>query len=524
MSTTTTTEPAAFAETVAKLEAAATSTANAVKVTPRHGVAGRHATRELLDALSGHADPGMFGRMFPTLPPLEVSDAKLTALAAAMKDNDAGSQTGNNPEIPGGFTYFGQFVDHDITLDLTSIGDKEKDPLGIENFRTPSVDLDCVYGLGPDGSPHLYARNPANGNKPGPKLLIGKNINTGEGDFRNDLPRSPEGFALIGDPRNDENLLVAQTHLAILKFHNKVCDMLANGPNPPAPAKFFAEARRIVTWHYQWIVLHDWVERLAGKGAVAKILHDGRKFYRFQKVPYMPVEFSAAAYRLGHSMVRQAYSHNKVFSGPQDFSLFFTFSGLSGDITGDAGGLAALPSNWIIDWRRFHALGNSGGAPVRMASSRRLDPYLVEALHDLPGGGGSLPLRNLQRGVKLGLPSGQDVAKHMKVQNPLTPDEIASDSNGSTDGAVAKQHGLHTATPLWYYILKEAKVRHDGLRLGPVGATIVAEVFVGLVHGDHNSFLWMVKNWKPTLPSATPGDFTMVDLLRFVDDINPIGD
>ena len=112
----------------------------------------------------------------------------------------------------------------------------------------------------------------------------------------------------------------------------------------------------------------------------------------------------------------------------------------------------------------------------------------------------------------------------MKVTNPLTPAEIASDSNGSTDGAVAKQHGLHTATPLWYYILKEAKVRHDGLRLGPVGATIVSEVFVGLVHGDHNSFLWKVKNWKPTLPSATPGDFTMVDLLRFVDDINPLGD
>ena len=93
-----------------------------------------------------------------------------------MIDTNAGSPAGNNPNIPAGFTYFGQFVDHDITLDLTSLGDKEKDPLGIENFRTPSVDLDCVYGLGPDGSPHLYARNPAAGNKPGPKLLIGKNI------------------------------------------------------------------------------------------------------------------------------------------------------------------------------------------------------------------------------------------------------------------------------------------------------------------------------------------------------------
>lgn len=522
---------AAFAETVAKLEATATVRANAVKVTPGHGVAGRHATRQLLDALSGNKDPGMFGRMFPTLPPLKVSDAKLQALADAMIDTNPGDPTGNNPTIPAGFTYLGQFVDHDITLDLTSLGDKEKDPLGIENFRTPSLDLDAVYGLGPDGSPHLYARNPAAGNKHGPKMLIGKNFNTGEGDFRNDLPRSPEGFALIGDHRNDENLLVAQTHLAFLKFHNAVCDMLSNSANPPPD--IFREARQIVTWHYQWLILHDWVERLTEPGIVAKILHDGRKFYRFKKVPYMPVEFSAAAYRLGHSMVRQRYAHNKVFTAA-DFSLFFAFSGLSGGLIGDLApnpptpppntAFPVLPSNWIIDWRRFHNLGDSGGAPVTLTPSRKLDPLLIKSLHELPGGGGNLAFRNLKRGVNLGLPSGQDVAKRIKVTNPLTPGEIASDSNGSTDGAVAKQQGLHTATPLWYYILKEAKVRHDGLRLGPVGSTIISEVFVGLVHGDHNSFLWRVKNWKPTLPSETPGNFTMADLLRFVNDINPIGD
>jgi hypothetical protein len=525
------TKPQIFAAAVAKIETTPAAIDNAVKVTPGHGVAGRHATRALLDALSGNKDPGMFGRMFPTLPPLKVSDAKLQALADAMLDANAGDPNGNNPNIPSGFTYLGQLVDHDITLDLTSLGDKEKDPLGIENFRTPSLDLDCLYGLGPDGSPHLYARNPAAGNKHGPKFLIGKNFNSGEGDFRNDLPRSPEGFALIGDHRNDENLLVAQTHLAFLKFHNAVCDMLSTSANPPPD--IFKEARQIVTWHYQWIVLHDWVERLTEPGIVAKILHDGRKFYRFKKIPYMPVEFSAAAYRLGHSMVRQRYAHNKVFTGA-DFSLFFAFSGLSGGIIGDLApnpptpppntAFPRLPSNWIIDWRRFYELGPSGGAPVTPTPSRRLDPLLVKELHKLPGGGGNLAFRNLKRGVNLGLPSGQDVARHIKVKNPLTPDEIASDSNGSTDGAAAKKQGLHTATPLWYYILKEAKVRHQGERLGPVGSTIISEVFVGLVHGDHNSYLWKVKNWKPTLPAAKPGSFTMADMLRFVNDINPLGD
>ena len=118
----------------------------------------------------------------------------------------------------------------------------------------------------------------------------------------------------------------------MLKFHNAVCDMLSSGPNPPAD--IFAEARRIVTWHYQWIVLHDWVERLTEKGIVAKILHDGRKFYRFKKVPYMPVEFSAAAYRLGHSMVRQRYPHNKVFNR-RGLQPVLHFTGLSGGIIGD---------------------------------------------------------------------------------------------------------------------------------------------------------------------------------------------
>jgi len=137
----------------------------------------------------------------------------------------------------------------------------------------------------------------------------------------------------------------------------------------------------------------------------------------------------------------------------------------------------------------------------------------------LPGDGSSLPFRNLKRGVLLGLPSGQDVAEAMKIKNPLTPAEIAT----GPDGAVAKKHGLHGHTPLWYYILKEAEQRGTGEKLGPVGATIVAEVFVGLVHGDQQSYLWLKgKDWKPTLPSKVSGEFTMADLLRFVGDISPI--
>ena len=202
--------------------------AAAVNVNPGHGMAGRKPSREFLDTLSGHDDPGMFGRIFPTLRPLVVGDAALQELADAMKDASPADVSGDS-QIPAGFTYLGQFVDHDITLDLTSIGEKQADPQATENFRTPALDLDSIYGLGPDGSRQLYARSSAadSGKTPGPKFLIGKTVNVGlggvTGDHRNDLPRSPEGFALIGDHRNDENLLVAQTHLALLKFHNEVC-------------------------------------------------------------------------------------------------------------------------------------------------------------------------------------------------------------------------------------------------------------------------------------------------------------
>ncbi|MBR0695884.1 heme peroxidase family protein [Bradyrhizobium lablabi] len=503
-------------------------------INPRHGRAGRHPTKAGLRPFSDNADPGLFGRMFD-LPAFAPPEAALRALADAMRDAQPNDAAGDNPNVPSGFTYLGQFVDHDITLDLTSIAEKQEDPHATTNFRTPRLDLDSVYGLGPDGSPQLYARDPNNVTQPGPKFLIGKTAATprAAGDLLNDLTRNSQGRALIGDHRNDENLLVAQTHLAFLKFHNKMVDRLADGANPPAADRLFSEARKQVTWHYQWMVLHDFVERITEAGIVAKILHEGRKFYRFQKVPYMPVEFSAAAYRLGHSMVREAYSHNRVFTlgglTPATLKLEFAFSGLSGIILGqDAATLppsqglppnaATLPTDWIIDWSRFYELDPPVGPTPNFLfnHSRKIDPFLIPQLHDLPGGGGSLPLRNLQRGVNLGLPSGQDVARVMGIA-ALTPAEIAT----GIDGAVAAAHGFDRKTPLWYYILKEAAVKRGGQRLGPVGARIVAEVFIGLVAGDNQSYL-SDPTWRPTLPAKTPGTFLMSDLLRFVGDISPI--
>jgi len=504
--------------------------------------------KALDDNVSGKKGQAFFDFMFPTLKnrPQVATDAALDKLAKAMVDT--GVNSGDNPTIPAGFTYLGQFIDHDITLDLTPLSDAQADPEMTKNFRTPGLDLDSVYGAGPGPFRFLFAREPdANGNSVDtPKLLIGRAEkspgNNGEEipELPNDLPRNAQGVALIGDHRNDENLLVAQIHLSFLKFHNAVVDHLA--ASGVASDALFAEASKMVRWHYQWIVLHDFVSRLVEPGLINKTLRNGRKFYRFKTKPFMPWEFSGAAYRLGHSMVREKYNHNRIFRTPNPhlaegtFNFFFRFTNLSGSLSSGTPGQGTFPSNWIVDWRRYFELPLPAPIKPEFNHSRKLDPFLAPALHKLPGADPTLPtaslaFRNLKRGVRIGLPSGQSIARAMLKKdtfNPITPAEIAT----GADGAVAASLGFHEATPLWYYILKEAQLRGQGNRLGPVGSRIVAEVFIGMLQGDESSFL-SVKNWKPTLPAATPGTFLMTDMLTFMakaqggpvaKELNPVGD
>jgi hypothetical protein len=444
-----------------------------------------------------------FGRMFPALPPLDASPEAIAALASAMVDDG----DNDNPRIPAGYTYLGQFIDHDITFDATPSSRTLVDPTQIQNFRTPALDLDNLYGGGPTTHPHLYQRRD-------PRLLaLGMCKESVDLKGRpklpampNDLPRTADHVALVGDPRDDENLIVAQTHVAFADFHNHVVQ---------TTNATFEEARRITTWHYQWIVLHDFLPRLCGEDVIADILSNGRKFFLFDRTPYMPVEFASAAYRLGHSMVRQTYDYNRLFGPrtpetprltPATLPILFAFTGASSN-----GKAMPLPSHWSIDWRRFYDLG--GGVPLNL--SRKLDPYIPSALHNLPPMKMSLAQLNLARGVRMGLPSGQAVARAMGM-TPLTPDEVAQGSAG----AVAKQHDLVEETPLWFYVLQEASVRENGLKLGPVGARIVAEVFIGLLQADKNAF---ADGWQPTM-GAVAGQFAMADMLRAVGKLNPIGD
>ncbi|NJP12126.1 MAG: hypothetical protein HC866_23865 [Leptolyngbyaceae cyanobacterium RU_5_1] len=268
----------------------------------------------------------------------------------------------------------------------------------------------------------------------------------------NDLPRlirseSPQtSLVVIGDPRNDENLIVAQMHVAFLKFHNKVVDKLESGDIPRDESKsLFEQAREIVLWHYQWIVLHDFLRRILDTNQLDEVLTNGRQFYDFQDEPFIPVEFSVAAYRLGHSMVRSVYAYNRVFTLPTintdskfdnaTLDLLFEFTAKSGNPSSPAGLMPTLPSNWIIDWRGFFEIDGR----EKVGFSRKLDPYLAKPLTNLPNVPmpNSLAIRNLLRGQSLGLPSGQDVAKHMGFE-PLDPSAIA---DSGSDGIVAAELG-----------------------------------------------------------------------------------
>ncbi|MEZ4661016.1 MAG: peroxidase family protein [Caldilineaceae bacterium] len=462
-----------------------------------------------------------FSRMFPDLPRFRPADEGLIKLGLAMEDSP---ELHDHPSLPAGYTYFGQFVDHDITRDLTDglpsgvLTEEE-----IEQGRSPSLDLDSLYGRGPyrEVKPLYEADNI--------RLRIGHTTpfgapGTPEGAvLPNDLPRDAQGKAIIGDPRNDEHLAVAQTHLAFLKLHNVVAAQLASLGY--FGHELFKRARLLTTLHYQWIVLHDFLPRVIDPAVLKQVMNADPSQRIFQvepgEEPTMPVEFSVAAYRLGHSMVRNVYNWNRVFP-EATLDQLFQFAGLAGDL----GGLPTLPSTWPIDWRRFYDYGDALGAEAvpPLNHARAIDTALALKLSDLPefAGAGhlaSLAVRNLLRARLLGLPTGQDVATVLEVE-ALTPAQLCHGPHGK----IIQKYGFDTQTPLWYYILKEAEVLTDGQRLGPVGSRIIAETFVGLIEGSRTSILAPeYRYWRPMLPAQRPGHFTMADMLLLVNELNPLG-
>lgn len=468
----------------------------------------------------------MFGYMSPPLTrlgsrlPINASvNNALDQLGGMMADPNreptVGPGQAPHSGIPSGYTYFGQFVDHDITFDISSRLDILQDANKINNMRTPALDLDSLYGRGPGLSPYLYQFPSGGAPSTAIKFQLGKNQNNGPGgsssntnssgmsirtDF--DVPRvnASSNTALIGDPRNDENLIVSQFHHAMLRFHNKVVDkVVASG----FTGDIFAEAKRIVTHHYQWAVVNDFLQRICGNTAVSNALTT--VIAPIDSAFRMPVEFSVAAYRFGHSMIRQNYwlNFNFVNQGMVDVFSFIRNPNLP------------VRSNWVIDFNAFFPTGHP--VPVNNMA-RKIDSVLATEMANLPGMPPGimriLAARNLRRGQALGLPSGQAMAAAKGV-TPLTSAQLLSGLPANEVALLNSNPILIQKTPLWYYILREAAVTQGGNRLGALGAKIVAETFVRMLKRDANSYLNHPGGFSPSIPTAGVGTFTVADLIKF---------
>ncbi|WP_258953481.1 peroxidase family protein [Lentzea californiensis] len=513
-----------------------------------------------------------FSRLGPKGPRTdeETRFALATAVTANVPQPDSA-----DPAVPAGFTYLGQFVDHDLTMDRTEsqLGqDVNLDEL--TQGRSPALDLDSVYGRGPRDKDDqvFYAQD-------GVKLEVGtttpvpfpdEGTNVPFEGF--DLPRrggtagtaADRRLPLIPDARNDENLVVAQTHLAFIRFHNRVVDELAL--TGLTGERLFRAAKELVVRHYQWMLRTDHLPRIIDPAIVDDVFTNGRRFFEVpgrcrDHSPTMPIEFSVASYRFGHSQIRGAYQWNRVFNstgpgGVATLFALFTFTGVSGNFDPSSGTPAdlddvtrgpifTLPSNWIADFRRLYDFteaerddlvppAESGGGNV----TKRIDTLLVDPLTQLPAGtfGGrgtqfreierNLAFRNLTRASMMELATGQQIAELFGVE-PLTEEQILVGNGGAVvEGLSEEQRAqLVTATPLWFYVLREAEVG-NGL-MGPVGGRITAEVFHRAMEGSRISIV-RSPYWRPTL-GPDSSTFRMVDLLLFAfegkaDLLNPLGD
>jgi Animal haem peroxidase len=435
--------------------------------------------------------------MFPYLRPGELATETIDDLVHAMSRRRGGV----NYDIPAGYTYFAQFVDHDLTFDPTTTGQRATGG-ALVNLRTPRFDLDSLYGGGPADQPYLY--DWGSSKHPGVKLLVGRH--TRHGLTAMDLPRNQQGRALIGDPRNDEHLIIAQLHLLFIRFHNKVVDHIRDEEPALDDATVFEKAQQLVRWHYQWIVAHDFLTRLMGDD------HRQERYFAFEEDAFIPLEFAAAAYRFGHSMVRLDYT---LRDGPDPVPIF-----VASDHPAEVehlGGFRRLPPLLAIDWAFFFKVpGNTSRDPPKPQPSRLIDTNFAEGLFKLPAGVSRtrepLPRLNLLRGCAHKLPAGDDVARALG-ERPLTGRELLLDDLPTTTSRAVRR-----SPPLWYYILCEAQSEggDKGKHLGPVGRRIVRDVLLALLDADPTSYVNQEPTWKPTLlPRACDGDFTMPDLIRF---------
>lgn len=493
------------------------------------------------------------------------SDAVLASFAAPHKIEPQ--------PIPAGYTYLGQFIIHDISFDERSDRHTRDDlPWEIicseqinklKNLRKPTFDLETVYGYEEPTNPGEPSRRDLmQENSSLPLLKVGSTEgNSTDGgsasiSYPCDLPRknnSPE--ANIVDPRNDENLLLAQTLLTFIKFHNAMVVNL-NKLGKYDKKELFDKARKLTIRYYQTIILTDFLPRIVQTSAIEAAMPQcfGKKSF-YQPDLFIPLEFSVAAFRFGHSMIREKYNlnirHNDTDFAATNSGAAFLFELMKFTGRGKMGTVPSiitlppiinLPSIWTINWSLFYDIGNSPFNPAEPINTEislgllTLRPK-VDAKINSDGRASSLSALDLYRGRRFGLPTGQDIAAKIGV-NPLAPEQIAgliknkkvTEINLSQDEENKIKERLCTAfaekSPLWFYILAEAEIQNDG-KLGDVGSRIVAETIIQLIYYSEYSILQ--EDWENN-ESFLLGDdffaepkiknFKMPEMMEFIKNTN----
>lgn len=419
-----------------------------------------------------------FKKIFPNLPAHQTTAADLELLSKVMMDPNTRAPV-DGAKVPAMLTYLGQFFDHDVTHDTQTTLNVPADLTTIENKETSYFDLSNVYGA---NNEFLNAQG---------KFDIGRTLN-GE----DDLPRDPTtGLALIADIRDDENLVISQLQLAFFKHHNRIFSelQLTNASLPLT--QLIDMTKRQVILHYQYIVVHDFLKPICGQyfdrlfdAQGTPVVHPAIEALG----PSIPVEFTGALYRMGHSMVRDAYYVNA------DFDVFPIFAQqLPAPLTSppDLRGKRPLPSFFTFDWSMFTPMPFSKGFQV----AENFDYFITQSLYTLPilpgvigGGSNILPLRNLLRGVTYGLPTGQELARALGIPES----EILSVTNRNwvlqtlnTDLTTAADLIRLTElygeqTPLFMYGLMDNHLNGYGDHLGVLPSLVIGNVILNLIRNS----------------------------------------
>lgn len=533
-------------------------------MTHRHGLVKHRGMNEAAMTDAGPVRSHRFGNRFANLSAYDRARDFLRRLGSAGGPLFGGPDPEDDADVPAGLAFFGQFIDHEITFDPTSQIDRRNDPQALRNFRTPALDLDSVYGSGQEASPYLYDH------RDDAKLLTEVDTDPTPDDEdapraarygATDLHRNAGGVAILPDPRNDENVVISQLQLAFIKFHNRMVDYVRSGPGHALVAddeEYLEAAERLVRWHYQWVVIHDFLPSVCDNSVLEDIIANGREYFLTGDKIAIPVEFAGAAYRYGHSQIRDSYEINdktsdvSFFPGPSDEMLADMFEDadpenppdMSEMVEGDGlmpdgrslSGERPIPDDLVVDWSYFFDFGDATETDPQ--PGRKIDPKLPPALFLLPfipkHEEQSLAARNLLRGAALGLPSGQALASEMDIE-PLSNEEISLAGDQDFQSYLRSQHrGADDEAPLWLYVLAEADAQNNGNRLGAVGSHIVAEVIHGMVDADPQAYPNAHSRWTPTLPRAvsapdvedpltTDEPFGFGDLLHFATGPTPDG-